>query len=141
MGNMSDHGEDVGSTGKGSGGKDLESKVESEGEGSNQEESRSESRESSSDQEGSGSGSSSSASESDNETPKAKADEPPPEAPSEMDHNISQAASIPKVNDKDSEDEKRSNCHDFAWSLDKEFGQWKNCMFEEVMRSGLLMTK
>ena len=58
--------------------------------------------------------------QSDDETPKAKPDEPPPKAPSETDHNISQAASIPEVNDKDSEEEQQSNHHDFVQSLDKE---------------------
>ena len=125
---MSDHREDVGSTDGGSSGEDLESEVESEGVGSNQEKSSSESRESSSQKEESGSGSSSgsSASESDDETSKAKPDKAPLKAPSEMDHNISQAASMTKINDNDLEDKWQSNHYDFAWSLDKEFGEWRD---------------
>ena len=135
---MSEHEGDGGSDSEGSGGggsssKDLESKDGSEGEGSNNEGSGSKSGETCSEDEesGSGSGSGSSASESDGEAPKAKPDQPPLKAPSEMDHKVLQAPSIPKVNDKDSEDEQKSSCHELACSLDVAFDKWRDYIISE----------
>ena len=138
VGNMSEHESDGDSEGKGSGSRgsgseDLESKDGPEGKGSNNEGSGSKSREfcSKDEESGSGSGSSSSASESDWEAPKAKLDQLPPEAPSEMDHNVSQAPSIPEVDDKDSEDEQKNSHHDLAHSLDVAFSEWRDHMISE----------
>ena len=61
--------------------------------------------------------------ESEKETPKAKPDQPPPEAPLEVNHNALQTPLPPELNDKDSEDEQRSNRHDFVCSQDIDFGE------------------
>ena len=135
-GNMSEHEEDGGSAGmgsdcQGSGGNDLESKDESEGEGSNPEDSGSECGESCSENEEKGSGSSSGSSPSESKAPKAKPNKPPPEASSEVDPNASQTPILPELDDKDLEDEWKSNHCDFVCSQDINFDEWRDCMISE----------
>ena len=127
-GNVSEHKEDEGSTGGGSGGEDSGSKGGSEGEGYNPKSSGSEGKESGSKnkESGSGSGCSSSTPESKEETPEAKPDRVPTEVPSKVGLNASQTPSLPEINDQDSEDEQRSNCYNFACAQDVDFSAWRD---------------
>ena len=121
VGDASEHEEDEGSASGGSVSKcsypdDSGSEDESDGEVANPEGSDSNGKESGSEnkESRSRSGSGSSASESEEETPKVKQDGVPSEAPLESDPNASQTPLIPEVNNKDSKDEWRSNCHNFT---------------------------
>ena len=100
-GNESENEEDEGSGGEGPGSEG------SGGEGSSSEEegSCSKGKVSGSREDGSCS------SESEEETGKVQSDNEMPEGPSEADPNASQAIPLPKISNKDSEDEWKNSCH------------------------------
>ena len=72
--------------------------------------------------EGSGSDSSSSSLESEMEAKKAR----PSRKTAENDPNTSLSILLPALDSKDSEEERRSNCHGFAHHMDVYFGTWRD---------------
>ena len=126
-------GDSGGEEGKGSGseGEGSGSEGEAEDDDSQQGDSSDEIVEvSGSEAEVSGSESSSSSSESEVEVKKAH----PNRKTVENDPNTSQSISLPELDSKDSEEERKTNCHGFAHHMDVDFSLWRDRKISEGLK-------